>query len=212
VSDSPDFERVGDLLGSVEGPSQSPMIDAAAVLPPCDPAAELQRADPVQAAVRRPADDLRPNLSRDLPRLLAAVWLDVVGPEVAANARPVQLRRGRLVVSASSSAWAQTLQLMAEAIVVRLNERMGPGSVERAVFRHAGWEEQPRRLSGVEAPPTRSAGNRTAELAASPRVLTREQEEAVAAVEGLDVSPELREKMIRTLKAAFVRAEQEFVR
>ena len=58
--------------------------------------------------------------------------LEVAGP---AFAEP------KISVSASSSVWAQTLQLMAEAIVARLNARLGGGTIERAVFRHAGWED-----------------------------------------------------------------------
>jgi hypothetical protein len=75
-----------------------------------------------------------------LNQRLADVWADVVGAEIAANARPAQLRDGRLVVTTSSSAWAQTLQLMSEMIIARLNERLGEGAVQKAVFRHAGWE------------------------------------------------------------------------
>lgn len=76
----------------------------------------------------------------DPGRRLAAVWADAVGAEVAANARPVQFRDGRLVVTTSSSAWAQTLQLMSPILVARLNERIGEAIVTRAVFRHAGWD------------------------------------------------------------------------
>ena len=68
------------------------------------------------------------------------MWADVVGAEVADNARPVQLREGRLVVTTSSSAWAQTLQSMSPMVIARLNERLGDGVVEKAVFRHAGWD------------------------------------------------------------------------
>ena len=76
----------------------------------------------------------------DLSRRLSIIWADAMGPEVAANARPVQLRDGRLVVTTSSSGWAQTLQLMSPMVVERLNEALGGGTVAKAVFRHAGWD------------------------------------------------------------------------
>ena len=68
-------------------------------------------------------------LGRGMPaeRRLAAVWPDVVGPEVARNAQPRTLRAGRLVVATSSSVWAQTLQHMAGEILPRLNEALAAG-------------------------------------------------------------------------------------
>ena len=75
-----------------------------------------------------------------------------VGPEVAANARPVQLRDGRLVVTTSSSAWAQTLQLMSPMVVERL---------ERPARARGRWR---RRCSGMpdgtrlDAAPGQAAG------------------------------------------------------
>jgi len=150
--------------------------------------------------------------SIDTARLLAQVWPEVVGPEVAANAKPVQLRQGRLVVAASSSAWAQTLQLMSEAIVTRLNERLGPGAVDRAVFRHAGWDERPARIPEPGAMEPREAGLPSAGQAGTLGRLTKEQEAALAAIDALDLSPGLREKMKRAIKAAFVYGEQDSVR
>jgi hypothetical protein len=111
----------------------------------------------------------------DLKWRLAALWPETVGAEIAANARPVQLRDGRLVVATSSAAWAQTLQLMSEVVVRKVNEGLGAAVVERAVFRHAGWEDFPGRaaadagsagwnskapeaLPGDEAPSDHAAG------------------------------------------------------
>jgi len=196
VTTPPDLERVGDLLGAVS-----------------DWGHASAEADAGPRSVSGSGVPCRPAL--DPARLLATVWPDVVGPDVAANARPVQFRQGRLVVSASSSAWAHTLHLMSEAIVARLNERLGPGTVESAVFRHAGWEEGP-------VPPARRQGRGPS--AARPRSgesgvdahrsegLTKEQEAALAAVDALEVPPDLREKMKRAIRAAFVRGGQDFVR
>ena len=205
MDEAPDFERLGRMLGEVMG---APAPEGAGA-PRAASSAGPGGAGPGGA---RPAGP-----QQDLGRLLAVVWPDVVGPEVAANTRPVQLRQGRLVVSASSSAWAQTLQLMSEAIVDRLNERLGPGSVERAVFRHAGWVEYPRSLParpaapGVPSPGVPSPVSAMSS-AAPPPSLSREQEEALAVVERLDLAPELREKITRAMRAAFVRAQQDSVR
>ena len=81
----------------------------------------------------------------DTARRVAEVWDEAVGPEIAANARPVQLRQGRLVVSTSSSAWAQSLQFMGEAVRVRLNESLQTDEIRTLFFRHAGWEAAPDR-------------------------------------------------------------------
>ncbi len=187
MTGNPDeFSRLGDLLVDVDD-GQAPAVSAGG------------------AGTEAPGGP-----PRDLTRLLSAVWPEVAGPEVAANARPVQLKQRRLVVSASSSVWAQTLQLMSEAIVGRLNERLGPGTVERIVFRHAGWDERPRRPQGADPVPP-PAGHPAPETGAeSP--LTFEQNEALAAVESLDLAPELRDKITRAMKAAFVRGEQGYVR
>jgi hypothetical protein len=117
--DQPDFDRLGELL-----PAAGPTPARSTAGPVASSAAALAAGDSADALSHR----------------LAAVWADVVGAEVAENARPVQLRDGRLVVATSSSAWAQTLQLMSPMVVAGLNERLGEGLVEKAVFRHAGWD------------------------------------------------------------------------
>jgi hypothetical protein len=188
-----DFDRLGDLLG-----------DACGV--------------PVPATA--PGRSATTDSSRDPARLLAIVWPDVVGEEVAANAQPVQLRQGRLVVSASSSAWAQTLHLMSEVIMARVNERLGAGAVERVVFRHAGWEDKPPRRAAGGAPTAKaggpgagaSHGGSAAASAGDPGPLSSEQVDALSEVERLGLAPELQERITRAMKAAFVRGQQDSVR
>lgn len=58
-------------------------------------------------------------------RMALVVWGEVVGPAAARNTRPVLVRRGELLVSASGSTWAQELSLMRNHLVARLNERLG---------------------------------------------------------------------------------------
>ena len=87
----------------------------------------------------------------------------MVGHDVARNATPASLRRGRLTVATSSSVWAQTLQLMSESLVRGLNDALGEVVVTAVVCRPAGWDpaggaEGPRALrsaavSAGESPP-----------------------------------------------------------
>ncbi len=189
-----DFSRLGDLLEEV----------------PEMPVGALPRRTSLGAS----RGGAFPASEQDPTRVLALVWPDVVGEEIAANARPVHLRQGRLIVSASSSAWAQTLQLMSDAIVTGLAERLGPAMVERIVFHHAGWEEHPSRHSESETAGRPRAAEPTAPGGEAP--LTRGEKEALSAVERMDLTPELREKITRAMKAAFVhehvREQQDSVR
>jgi len=172
-----DFDRVGDLLKDAWGP--------------------LTAADGTEA---QKGQDSGRDEGRSVARLLAAVWSEVVGEEVAANARPVQLRQGRLTVSASSSAWAQTLQFMAETVRSRLNERLGADVVGEVVFRHAGWEENgPRFQVGAER------GEPGAHIATAPSAATPEEEAAIAGVKSLGLEPDLEQSILRAMRASFGR-------
>ena len=181
-----DFNRLGDLLRLVE---------------------DLPVGEARSTGLAEPA------LERDgSARSVAAAWADVVGTEVAANARPVHLQRGRLVVSTSSSVWAQTLQLMSEAVLAGLRERVGPGVVERVVFRHAGWEERPQRPAGDEDEAGKTVGAGPAVEKGGAPALTEDETEALAAVERLDMPAALRDTVRKAMRAAFVRGEQDSVR
>ncbi len=175
-----------------------PAASGGAAAARCD-AAEAQGPSSERAAPQR-------NDPRSAPQLLALAWPEIVGEEVAANATPVQLRQGRLVVSASSSAWAQTLQLMGDAVIARVNERLGPGTVERVVFRHAGWEGSGgHAASGTTRTESRSSGE-AADLAKAPAGgAVSGEEAAVAEVRGLGLGPELEEAIVRAVRASFRR-------
>ncbi|HYB26795.1 MAG TPA: DUF721 domain-containing protein [Solirubrobacteraceae bacterium] len=88
------------------------------------------RRSPRQAglAFDRIRDDLAPDT------LLAEVqqaWRGAVGPAIALEAQPTRERGGVLTISCSASVWAQELDLMAPAIVERLNQRLRSGRVSR---------------------------------------------------------------------------------
>jgi predicted nucleic acid-binding Zn ribbon protein len=59
------------------------------------------------------------------------IWAATVGPAIAAEARPTGERGGVLTISCSASVWAQELDLMAPAIVDRLNAQVEGGRIER---------------------------------------------------------------------------------
>lgn len=56
-------------------------------------------------------------------------WAELVGADVGAHSTPESLHDGRLVVRTDSTAWATQLTLLAPAVVRRLNEELGDGTV-----------------------------------------------------------------------------------
>ena len=58
-----------------------------------------------------------------------ARWPELVGEEVAQHATPESFADGTLVVRTDSTAWATQLKLLAPAVVRRLNEDLGHGTV-----------------------------------------------------------------------------------
>lgn len=143
-------QRLGDLLraagGKGRGPSPvagtaSTSASAAASSLRCEGGADRDNAG-ATGAPDRPGEGASAKVAEaDIAQHIAAVWSEVVGVEVAANALPTYYRNGRLVVSTSSSAWAQTLLLMSEMLKSRLNARLGGEHIRQVRFRHAGWEE-----------------------------------------------------------------------
>jgi predicted nucleic acid-binding Zn ribbon protein len=59
------------------------------------------------------------------------VWPDAVGTAIAAEAQPTRERGGVLTVACSASVWAQELDLMSEALLERLNVRLGRGRIQQ---------------------------------------------------------------------------------
>ncbi len=59
------------------------------------------------------------------------LWPSAVGEAIAADARPTSERGGTLTISCSASVWAQELDLMAPAILERLNPMLSGGRIER---------------------------------------------------------------------------------
>src|SRR3989304_3060929 len=79
--------------------------------------AHLQRIDEILARALK---------KRQVPfraddRNLADVWEKAVGPQTAAQSRPVNLRKGILFVKVSSSVWMQQLHFLKEEIICKFN-------------------------------------------------------------------------------------------
>jgi hypothetical protein len=157
------FARLGDLLGEAVTPGARPVAPSQSQ---SQPRRVVRKADQPAGAVpggvaltldMPGADDEtgervakgRVRELADPARRIVEVWTETVGPEIAANAHPLQLRAGRLVVSTSSSAWAQALQFMGEEIQADLNRRLQTEVVGSIFFRHAGWDVEPDDDSGT---------------------------------------------------------------
>lgn len=108
-------------------------------------AARTERLDrALEALIRRMGLETR--LARQ--RVLSE-WDRVVGPEIAARARPVRLSGSELVVAVEHAGWAQQLAFFKAGIIRDLNRAVGSELVRDIRFVHG-------------RPPRRAAGNRPA--------------------------------------------------
>jgi predicted nucleic acid-binding Zn ribbon protein len=88
----------------------------------------MRRVGPRPAAAA--IDALAERLAPQTPLSLAQrAWPAAVGDAVAAQAHPTGARDGVLTVTCSSAVWAHELDLMAPALIERLNAVLGAGSV-----------------------------------------------------------------------------------
>ncbi len=77
---------------------------------------------PLSSALDRLSRELAP--ASTLARV-QSVWEQAAGATIAAAARPTAERNGALVLTCSSSVWAQELDLMGAELLVRLNGALG---------------------------------------------------------------------------------------
>jgi predicted nucleic acid-binding Zn ribbon protein len=83
---------------------------------------------PLALALDHIRDELEPDsLIAEVQRM----WPSAVGAAIAGEAEPTAERRGVVTVSCSASVWAQELDLMAPAILDRLNALLRAGRVSR---------------------------------------------------------------------------------
>lgn len=58
-------------------------------------------------------------------------WREIVGEEIAAHVRAVDLADGVLVLAADHGAWRQELTMLAPEIIAKFNARFGEGTVSQ---------------------------------------------------------------------------------
>lgn len=78
-------------------------------------------------------------------------WAGLVGPDVAAHARPEALRDGELTVRADSTAWATQLRLLQRQILQQIAAGIGPNVVKRLKIQAPtapSWRRGPRHVPG----------------------------------------------------------------
>jgi len=62
-------------------------------------------------------------------------WAEIVGPQLAAHARPLSLSSGVLVVAVTEPAWATQLTFLEGELLGRFREALGDGVVDRVEVR-----------------------------------------------------------------------------
>ncbi len=80
------------------------------------------------------------------------VWEEAVGPQVAAHARPVEIRRRVLRVHVDQSGWFQQLVYLKPLLLEKLNERLGGAVLSDVELRLGALPPRPTR----EASPARA--------------------------------------------------------
>lgn len=94
--------------------------------------------------VRASLDRLAVSLGVASPAVLGPVfarWEQLVGPEVAAHARPLSLRGGVLTVVTDHPAWATSLRLLAGDVLARVAEAGGSDEVRELTVLVRPWRD-----------------------------------------------------------------------
>jgi hypothetical protein len=65
---------------------------------------------------------------------LRRIWAEAVGPQIAAQTLPEQIRRGVLSVKVASSVWMHQLQFLKKDIIQKFNGLYGEGTVQSLHF------------------------------------------------------------------------------
>jgi predicted nucleic acid-binding Zn ribbon protein len=74
-----------------------------------------------------------------------AHWDELVGPEVAAHAKPLSLRAGTLAIEVDHPAWATQLRYLSKDVLSRIADAAGPDGVRELQIHVAGDAAAPRR-------------------------------------------------------------------
>lgn len=125
-----------------------------------------------------------------------AVWDEVVGPQIAARARPAKIRNGVLEVRVDQPVWMQQLQLMKPKILSRLNERLGESVIADIYWRRGRLEQ-----SGTAANPGSGLSSNRRKVPLDPEEHSA-IEAALAPVTDPEVRQGLRSLFSRQLQSA----------
>lgn len=80
------------------------------------------------------------------------VWDEVVGPQIAARARPEKIRDGVLEVCVDQPTWMQQLQLLKPQLLAKLNTQLGDSPL-REIYLKRGKVTARTTAAGKPAPP-----------------------------------------------------------
>ena len=69
---------------------------------------------------------------------VVAAWAALVGADGAAHSRPSSLHDGRLTIGVDDPAWAARLRFLETEIRASVNRSVGPGTVQRVVWKVVG--------------------------------------------------------------------------
>jgi predicted nucleic acid-binding Zn ribbon protein len=89
---------------------------------------------PIRASLDRVAKSLGGADAGSLSGLFGR-WDDIVGPQLAAHARPLRLTRGVLVVGVTEPGWATQLTFLEGDLLRRFSEALGEGVVDHVEVR-----------------------------------------------------------------------------
>ncbi len=160
-----------------------------------------RKADAVGAVIRQFFQER--GLETRLRRYKAwQVWEKVVGPQIAARARPARMRNDILEIRVDHPVWMQQLQLMKPKIIARLNAAIGEPLIKDLFLRRG-------RPSTESAPgPVRSPEPRWRTVTLSPEESDR-IERTVAAVADPELRRHLQELFSRQSRLAKSRQKEE---
>lgn len=110
------------------------------------------------------------------------IWDEVVGAQIASQARPVKIRGAVLEVCVEQAAWMQQLQLMKPQILKRLNAELGEARIEE-IFLKKGRIPPREHKEPTQPPQWRAA-----------RLTSEEQGEITRLLQDIE-DPDLRERL-----------------
>ncbi|MEZ4600131.1 MAG: DUF721 domain-containing protein [Syntrophotaleaceae bacterium] len=126
------------------------------------------------------------------------LWEKVVGPQIAARARPARMREDVLEVWVDHGVWMQQLQLLKPKLIARLNAALGEPLIRDLYLRQGG----PRANHANVAPKPAELGWQKADLSVEEESRI---EQTVANLADVELRDRLRELLRRQAKLAKTR-------